>query len=1005
MIRAVAIAAAALLAANAAHAEAHVVRIDASGWPGVVDSLPKEIADGEAFWVWSDDCAPQRVTATHPRANCAASEKVALQVSSSDRGSLDELEIRWGSEEMLRELPDSLLPIAMTDATGRATPRLPKSTQLFARVAGRALASRWIEVSSPTTTLRAVHATPVDIELRDADGVRARHAILELRTTDVAPPHDLPFRGAGDGVIAIPPLPSDAWVRLLGWSESAAPAIAIASTDRLPPSLQLHRGYALSGTVIDRRKSPLGNVRIAAVARAAPDAEIERHARSDAHGRFRIEGLDRREVQWLARMPGFGAIARVAHLEGDLDLGAIVLAPARDVRVTVRNQRRQPIEGALIRTIDGAEATTRADGIAMLKEVSADAFDARVFARGHLAREVRIGEEAAQPPIVLRDAARVRAHVVRASDGAPAGPGTVAVELDGRKTMAEFGERGDIDVDDLTAGAMSLEIRANGAAPFRLPARTIADGEVVDLGVLSLAPGLAITGRVLDTDSSAPLGGANVHVLRPSTFGPLLSYARRDWVSAESREDGTFRVDGLAPAVYALWIDAPGRAPVVRTGVEVSGDDAAIGDVTLPAGRTLHIDCEPVDRCGTTATAVLAGADWLPITAPMTRGSTTLAPLPPGTLALRLSDRGGIVHEREVRIAGDAPTTEVHIRLTAVRVSGTILRGGKPVAGGMLLFRPSGTAQRLVQIEHQGSAGSLGSDFLGTVMSAGRADVGDDGRFVLADATPGDYAVTWSAGPSQSPAVQLSIPETDVAGVVVELRGGTIEGIALDERREPATSVTVTAEQNGALAQTFAAPDGTFSLAGLGSGGAVVRAETRTLRAEQEVQLDEARPAHVQLTLKPREEHSLTITVRANGAPIANALVFLRENGAMSAATTSGDGTATLRLLRADGTIDAAVFSPAAGWAFLAPREERYLTSVAIDLPAATGVLSIVAAGPVSLVAPTGFPLEAALPLLGLRSLAALPLRLPEGLYRASSGGVTKDVDLTASGATLDFTR
>ena len=347
----------------------------------------------------------------------------------------------------------------------------------------------------------------------------------------------------------------------------------------------------------------------------------------------------------------------------------------------------------------------------------------------------------------------------------------------------------------------------------------------------------------------------------------------------------------------------------------------------------------------------------------------------------------------------------MRIRLASVSVSGMVMRRGQPVTGGMLLFRPSGAAQRLVQIEHQVSAGSMGSDFLGTVMRASQADVGDDGRFTLRDATPGDYAVTWSSGTMQSPPVRMSIPETSVDGAVIELRGGAIEGIVLGEDGKPSLSVGVMAEAGGVQAQTFAAPDGTFSLTGLAPGTATVRAQTRTLAAEQEVRIDESEVAHVRLTLRPREERSLTVLVRANGAPLPNAIVFLRENGVLSAATTAGDGTASMRLLRADSTIDAAVYSPAAGWTFLAPRSGRDLTTLTLDMSAAAATLTITASAPVSLVAPTGFPIHDALPLLGIPSVTAMPLRLAPGRYVATSRGVTKEIAVTEGRNELAFAK
>ncbi|HYM59291.1 MAG TPA: carboxypeptidase-like regulatory domain-containing protein, partial [Thermoanaerobaculia bacterium] len=755
--------------------------------------------------------------------------------------------------------------------------------------------------------------------------------------------------------------------------------------------------------LIDDKKRPVASADLAAAFRVPPAEVIRKRVRSDKQGLFVIRGLDAREVAWLIRKEGFGAVSRIARLKGDLDLGEIVLTPAREVKVAIINRRKEPVASAFVRTTDGVEAKSDAQGIATLKQVPTDGFNARVTARGYLPREFRAGETVAQPvAVTMRDAARVRVRLVRASDGTPAGPGTIAVELDGSKSLLEFGADGAIDLADLDAGKLSLELRAAGLAPFRLPPRKIADGEVVDLGVIRLDAGLSIAGRILDGTSGAPLAGATVHVLRPSAFGPLLSFVRQDWISTESSIDGTFRAGGLAPAVYSLWIEAPDHAPVIRNGIEVrgteTGAEASLGDVALPLGRTLNVICEPAARCGTSASVLIAGADWMPLTAPIQDGAASIAPVPPGTATLRLSDVRGVVHERDVAISDD-PTTDVHIKLSSIDVAGIVTRGGKPASGGTVLFKTSTDSARFVQVEQKSAAGSLGSDFFGTIPRTFVAAVSDDGRFELHDATPGDYSVTWSIGGAQSQPRRVTISDGSADVLRIDLPGSGVEGIVRAGDGALPAQVLVTAEQNGARAQVFVAPDGTFSLNSLASGPVAVRASTREARAEKSLTLDENQTAHVELTLEPREDRALTVAVRANGAPVPNAFVFLRENGFTSAATTAGDGTATLRLTRRDGTFEAAVYSPLAGWAFVAPRSEADASELAVDLGSAPGAIEVESKGgrsPFSLLAPSGFPLQEAMSLLGIPATTPLRLdRLPTGRYSVTSRGAMQAVELT----------
>lgn len=976
---------------------AFVVHIDSAGTITSQVQLPKQIEPGEVVWTWSADCAPQRLE-TLPPGDCATTDTIAIRVRTQERLPVKGAIVRWGTEQMLRELPDSLLPEAVADESGITTLRVPAGLAVFARVAGPVLASQWMSLHQPETTFTAVRG--IDVHIRVADASRAlSQAHLLLRTTDIPQIHDLAFNGSGNPAIAIPAIPAGSYVRGIAWSDSDCPTMFSGHAGRLPSDLTLKPGVVLRGRAVDAKKHPVASVLITATARIPPIDSLERHALSDRKGVFLIRGLDLREVKWTARKNGYGVISRITNLADRDDLGDVVLTSARDVRVTVLDQRRDAIPDAAIRTADGITARTNRQGIAILKQAPANAFNAIASAVGHLAREFRIGSEPAAS-VTLRDAARVRATIVRASDNVPAGPGTIGIELDGRQTILDFDASGKIDVADLEAGNLSIEIRARGVAPFRIPARRIAEGEQLDFGIIRLPSGNTIMGRLVDAESNTPLEGATIHALRPSTFGPLLSYARQDWASAQSAADGTFRVDGLSPGVYALAIEATGHAPLTRTGIEIGPTpDHDLGDLPIPIGHTLNIHCEPADRCGSRAAVVLGDAEWMPLGAFMDHGNATIEPIAAGPATLRLLDESGIIRETPVTIADHEPVTDVRIHIESVTVQGVLYRGGKPVVGGTLLFRTR-AAGHFIQIDHKDDAGSLGSDFLGVIPRTWFSEVSDDGHFVVQDATPGEYEVMWSFNGSQSPPLRVAIPEGAAQTPLhIELPGAAIEGTVRTIDGAPLSSVLVLIGQDSGPAQTFARPDGTFSVAGLTRGTATIAARSHELRAQQTITLDEGRTTHVDLILQPHEDRVVVLSVH-----VANAFVFMRRNGSVIATTSASDGTATFHVPDDRASADFAVYSPLAGWAFLPPTDAL---SLQVDFGSPSAALIVSSTGarkPVALTAPTGFPIHEALMLLGIPSIAPCRLdRLPAGTYSAASQGVTKTIDLSDHIGELTF--
>ncbi|HKO56594.1 MAG TPA: hypothetical protein VJ276_12005, partial [Thermoanaerobaculia bacterium] len=127
-------------------------------------------------WMWSADCAPHR-----EGTSCPETTRIMTRVKAGT-------EVRWGTETMLMEIADALLPVARADDDGVATFDAPKGERVFARAAGPSLASAWTAMPA---SLTATEGLKVEMRVDPPGGAR-----VELRPLDAA---GLPFRGAGDG--------------------------------------------------------------------------------------------------------------------------------------------------------------------------------------------------------------------------------------------------------------------------------------------------------------------------------------------------------------------------------------------------------------------------------------------------------------------------------------------------------------------------------------------------------------------------------------------------------------------------------------------------------------------------------------------------------------------------------------------------------------------------------------------------------------------------------------
>src|SRR5439155_18737254 len=109
--------------------------------------------------------------------------------------------IVWGTEAMLRDLPDDALPSAMTDADGAVNLNVAAKTALRVRAAGPEWATPWRLVAAAERAPLRLTASPAVVlhsRLQGADGEPVRHArivLLPLDADTLSPDRLMAFDG------------------------------------------------------------------------------------------------------------------------------------------------------------------------------------------------------------------------------------------------------------------------------------------------------------------------------------------------------------------------------------------------------------------------------------------------------------------------------------------------------------------------------------------------------------------------------------------------------------------------------------------------------------------------------------------------------------------------------------------------------------------------------------------------------------------------------------------
>lgn len=240
--------------------------------------------------------------------------------------------------------------------------------------------------------------------------------------------------------------------------------------------------------------------------------------------------------------------------------------------------------------------------------------------------------------------------VVDERSGLPLADLAVATgDVTGWKEVSTTGPDGHfvLDIQDDVRG-----LRVSGAGYANWTTSVDLEEGRLDLGVIEIGLGRAVSGRVFDSETGAPIIGARVAIKNDA--GKMAARMGLHANVAEAGTDGVFQLDGLVGGEVELFVTAEGyrgqRVPVPR--------DWDVADIAM--GRSSTISGRLVVE-GVPAEDVREGRLWLwdldnqtgrgqPFEAD---GTFTLTNVEPGRYQLRAASAQGMAAPREVRLGDD----------------------------------------------------------------------------------------------------------------------------------------------------------------------------------------------------------------------------------------------------------------------------------------------------------------------------------------------------------------
>lgn len=468
-------------------------------------------------------------------------------------------------------------------------------------------------------------------------------------------------------------------------------------------------------------------------------------------------------------------------------LGDISLPTLQSIVGRVVAEDDAPVSGATIQAIPQntlvggphGRTSSRVDGSFALNGLGSGPYALTVSAPGFEGRTV-VATAEADIAVVLRRGG-VLTGTVLDSNGEPVEHFSVVAsrtDVPDQIATARSGESrdGSFSLGGAAEGTFDVRIAAPQHETAEVRDVVVRQNEITDLGAVYLALGPMVNGLVVDA-SGRPVSGARAALVGVTHRGDSNASAANE---AMTDQDGEFTLRSPESGHVRLIVSHADFVPS-ETGVTVEADADTRKSVTLHRGGTIEGTVRRPDGtplAGMQVTTNVGGPSG------NSRGATTdfngrfrIPRIAAGTAVVRLMGSDGVggltsTAWRAVRVA-EGHTARADFTVDSILVSGTTLRGNRPIPGIDLRFwKLEGTTVSFdMGAMTQPSSGAWGPARMHAVSD-------DHGHFELLVDEPGDYLVQIQPvdGLSSYGGQMLRVPTEGLRDTVVRIGGARLRG-------------------------------------------------------------------------------------------------------------------------------------------------------------------------------------------------------------------------------------
>ncbi|TAH38924.1 MAG: hypothetical protein EYC70_03150 [Planctomycetota bacterium] len=381
------------------------------------------------------------------------------------------------------------------------------------------------------------------------------------------------------------------------------PVVLMGETRQAEQNLELGTEFVIEGVVLDEARVPVTEAMVNA-ARSRPRPSLNAQARSGADGRFSIRGLPEGMYGLFVTAQGYTPGKQMQVAAGKTDV-EVILARKGGVEGRVVDAAGRPVAQCTLAVHriskgstsygyaasryssndpEGNYQITGLDPGPYILLVSAPGFAPTHSPGFEVGREIVRGVD-----VALQRGGRIFGTVVSSASGEPLPGAELALHGRDYTEESQFGlfgpglgdpnnvpsqtaradAQGRVEIANAYPGELRVEVRHASHLSEYVPL-SVPEGGEVNLGVIQLRPGGAVSGVVLRQDGT-PVAGSTVYLSRQSESS-FFSLTR----TSDAR--GRFRLQGLRAGNYELSATPPDIGNTLFLGLDDSAQSVYISE-------------------------------------------------------------------------------------------------------------------------------------------------------------------------------------------------------------------------------------------------------------------------------------------------------------------------------------------------------------------------------------------------------------------------------------------